>query len=89
MFKTSRTHYELYPLTMRTGPVPGGFSLVVVCVEKRYIYFGAFNSIFKTSRTHYESHSFTMRAGNVPGAFSLVVLCVESRVIFLIMNISH
>ena len=39
-----RTNYELYPLTMRAGPVPGGFSLVVVGGDKRDIYFEAFKS---------------------------------------------
>ena len=71
---------------MRAGPVQCSFSLVVLCVKRRVIYFEAFKSIFKTPRTHYEFYTLTMRAGPVPGGFSLVVVCVERRVIYLIMN---
>ena len=74
---------------MRAGPVPGSFSLVVLGVKRRVIYFEAFKSIFKTSRTHYELYPLTMRARPVPGGFSLVVVCVESRLIYLIMNITQ
>ena len=62
---------------MRAGPVPGSFSLVVLGVKRRVIFFEAFKSIYKTTRPNYELCPSTIRAGSVPGSFSLVVLCVK------------